>query len=100
MNMLFAHAPISRKQRAVLSRAKSVMRGGRTLSRRHAHPPEVQEILHRIETWAGGPAQAVAWYRSEPLPEFGDRTAESLVNEGRAAQVRDYLDHVAVGGFA
>lgn len=61
---------------------------------------EVSEILHRITPWAGSIGQAFAWYRSEPLPEFGGRTAESLVKSGRAATVRDYLDHVALGGFA
>ncbi|MCW5717932.1 MAG: DUF2384 domain-containing protein [Bauldia sp.] len=61
---------------------------------------ELLEIVQRVSAWAGGEAQAVAWYRGEPIPAFGDRTAESLVKEGRAAAVRDYLDHVALGGFA
>jgi transcriptional regulator with XRE-family HTH domain len=61
---------------------------------------ETAEILHRIAPWAGGIKQAFAWYRSEPLPEFGGRTAESLVKSGKAVAVRDYLDHVALGGFA
>jgi hypothetical protein len=42
----------------------------------------------------------MAWYRAQPIPAFGGRTAEALVKEGKAAAVRDYLDHVAVGGFA
>jgi DNA-binding phage protein len=61
---------------------------------------EMIEILRRIEGWAGGPVQAMAWYRAEPIPAFGDRTAESLVKAGHAAAVRDYLDHVASGGYA
>jgi hypothetical protein len=61
---------------------------------------EMAEILHRISPWAGSMAQALAWYRAEPLPEFGGRTAESLVKSGRAAAVRNFLDHVALGGFA
>ena len=61
---------------------------------------ETAEILNRVTLWAGGIRQAFAWYRSEPLPEFGGRTAESLVKSGKAAAVRDYLDHVALGGFA
>jgi hypothetical protein len=44
--------------------------------------------------------QAMAWYRAQPIPAFGGRTAEALVKEGKASAVRDYLDHVAVGGFA
>lgn len=61
---------------------------------------EMLEIVGRIADWAGGPSQALAWYRAEPLPAFGGRTAESLVKTGKATAVRDYLDHVALGGFA
>jgi len=61
---------------------------------------EVLEILNRVADWAGGVPQAMAWYRAEPLPSFGGRTAESLVKDGKAAAVRDYLDRVALGGFA
>ena len=61
---------------------------------------EMLEIISRVTQWAGGKEQAMAWYRSQPIPAFGDRTAEALVKEGKAGAVRDYLDHVAVGGFA
>lgn len=65
-----------------------------------ARATEMLEIIGRVADWAGGERQALAWYRAEPLPAFGGRTAEFLVKEGRAAAVRDYLDHVATGGFA
>lgn len=58
------------------------------------------EIINRISPWAGGRIQAIAWYRAERIPAFGGRTAESLVKEGKAAAVRDYLDSVALGSFA
>lgn len=61
---------------------------------------EMLEIVGRVEVWAGGPQQAMSWYRAQPIPAFGGRTAEALVKEGRAVAVRDYLDHVALGGFA
>lgn len=61
---------------------------------------EMLEIIGRIADWAGGERQAMAWYRAEPIPAFGGRTAELLVKDGKAAAVRDYLDHVATGGFA
>lgn len=60
---------------------------------------EMLEIISRVADWAGGKEQAMAWYRAQPLPAFGGRTAEALVKEGKAAAVRDYLDHVALGGF-
>jgi hypothetical protein len=65
-----------------------------------ARATEMLEIVGRIADWAGGDKQAMAWYRAEPIAAFGGRTAESLVKEGKAAAVRDYLDHVATGGFA
>jgi Protein of unknown function (DUF2384) len=61
---------------------------------------EMLEILSRVEAWAGGRMQALAWYRAEPIPALGGRTAESMVKSGHAAMVRDYLDHIALGGFA
>lgn len=61
---------------------------------------EMLEIVGRVAGWAGGEKQAFAWYRAEPIPSFGGRTAESLVKEGKAGPVRDYLDRVATGGFA
>jgi uncharacterized protein (DUF2384 family) len=61
---------------------------------------EMVEIIARVADWAGGEVQATAWYRAEPIPAFGGRTAEALVKEGKAAAVRDYLDSVALGGFA
>lgn len=61
---------------------------------------EMLEIISRVSDWAGGKEQAMAWYRAQPIPAFGERTAEALVKEGKAAAVRDYLDHMALGGFA
>ena len=61
---------------------------------------EMLEVIARVIPLAGGQQQAMAWYRAQPIPAFGDRTAESLVKEGNAAVVRDYLDYVAQGNFA
>lgn len=61
---------------------------------------EAVEIIDRVREWAGGEAQATAWYKSQPIPAFGGRTAESIVKSGHAPALRDYLDHLAMGGFA
>jgi hypothetical protein len=61
---------------------------------------EMLEIINLVQGWAGGAAQAMAWYRAEPIPAFGGRTAEALVKSGNAAAVRDYVDHLATGGYA
>jgi len=71
-----------------------------TAAKTQSRVKEMLEIVGRVAEWAGGKDQAMAWYRAEPIPAFGGRTAEALVKEGKATAVRDYLDHVAVGGFA
>jgi len=82
-------------------RPETVYRGDRARARKtQARATELLEIVGRIADWAGGERQALAWYRAEPIAAFGGRTAEALVKDGRAGAVRDYLDHVATGGFA
>ena len=61
---------------------------------------EVVEIINRVLPWTGSVQAAFAWYRSQPLPGFGDQTAEDLVKAGRAEAVRRYLSRIAVGGYA
>jgi uncharacterized protein (DUF2384 family) len=61
---------------------------------------EMLEVLSRVMEWAGGKEQAMAWYRAQPIPAFGGRTPESLVKSGHATALRDYLDHLALGGYA
>ena len=61
---------------------------------------EMLAILVRVRGWAGSEAQAMAWYRAEPIPALDGRTAEALVKSGQANAVREYLDHLALGGFA
>lgn len=61
---------------------------------------EIIEIINRVRDWTGGEAQAMAWYRSQPIPALDGRTPEALVKSGQAGAVRDYLDHLALGGYA
>lgn len=58
------------------------------------------EIINRVIPWTGTELSAFAWYRSQPLPSFGDRTAEDLVGEGRGEAVKQYLSRLAEGGYA
>jgi transcriptional regulator with XRE-family HTH domain len=61
---------------------------------------EVAEIINRVLPWCGSVPQAFAWYRSQPIPSFGDQTAEDLVRAGRAEHVLSYLSRIAAGGYA
>jgi len=81
------------------------LEGSQESKRGHGQNPqtrmrEMLEIIQLLQDWAGGVVQAMAWYRSEPIPSFGGRTAEALVKSGSAPAVREYIQHLATGGFA
>jgi hypothetical protein len=59
-----------------------------------------EEILARVQEWAGGRAEAERWYQSQPIPALGGRTAQQVVKEGGRAAIESYLDHLSTGGFA
>jgi hypothetical protein len=80
-----------------LEKAKEV-RAAKAKARRHAE--DASRIIERLTPWAGSLDQAMAWYRSQPIPGFGNKTAEALVRAGKARLVHEYLDGIAVGGFA
>jgi hypothetical protein len=77
-----------------------------TKTRRAASPAtqtrlrDIIEIVAHVTPWSGSAASAFAWYRSQPIPSFGDVTAEELVRQGRAADVKRYLNRIAEGGYA
>ena len=79
----------------------SLSKGPTGLSRKSwSRLQEFEQILRRLEPLAGSAVIAFAYYRGQPIPEFGGRTAEALVKEGRASRVQDFLDHAESGGFA
>lgn len=87
-------------QAAGLSRdavSKTARRGGRGTQ---ARLRDMVEIMGRVLPWAGSLPQAFAWYRAQPLPSFGDQTAEDLVKQGEAEAVKAYLSRIAAGGYA
>lgn len=61
---------------------------------------DMVEIIDPIVPWMGSELAAFAWYRSQPLPSFGDLTAEDLVSAGRGEAVKWYLSRIADGGHA
>lgn len=61
---------------------------------------ELVYVLERTTPWIGHPRMAFAWYRSQPLPSFGDMTAEDLLKMDRFSALSQYLERVESGGFA
>ena len=58
------------------------------------------KILCRVRVLARSQAQAERWYRSQPIPALGGRTAENIVNSGNGEAVIAYIEHLSLGGFA
>lgn len=83
---------------------KVVRRGGRgvetTAAPLHARDQSSDQILDMASNLAGSKAKAENWYRTFPIPAFGGVTAEFLVDNGRAKEVRAYLNAVVLGEFA
>ena len=78
---------VSKKARAEAQKTQSRMR-------------DMVEIINRVLPWTGSELAAFAWYRSQSLPSFGDKTAKDLVGEGRGEAVKAYLSRIAEGGYA
>jgi transcriptional regulator with XRE-family HTH domain len=79
----------------------SVSKSSRSKNRpTQARLRDTVEIINRVSEWSGGVGRAFAWFRSQPWPSFGDKTAEDLVKEGRAEAVKAYLARIADGGYA
>lgn len=60
---------------------------------------DIAEIINAVLPLAGSVSHAFAWYRSQCLPSFGDRTAEDLIREGQAEAVKAYINRVGIGGY-
>ena len=74
--------------------------GGQVPRKAESRLRELLDILEHTEPWTGTPRAAFSWYRSQPLPSFGDLTAQQLVKMGRTADVKSYLSRVQDGGYA
>jgi hypothetical protein len=58
------------------------------------------DVIAQVLPWAGSPEQTWTWYQTQPLPSFGDPTAEELVKQGKLEAVKRYLSRVGSGGYA
>jgi hypothetical protein len=58
-----------------------------------------QQIILKIEAWAGSPEAAIKWYETEHIPAIGS-TAKVAAESGHIDAVLDYIDIIALGGYA
>ena len=68
-----------------------------------ARMSEIVRILICADALMAGdvPAdRAVFWFRNQPIPSFGNKTAMQLVGEGKAEAVMAHLSLVEDGGYA
>ena len=54
-------------------------------------------VLAAATDFNGNAMQAAFWFRNQPLADFGYKTAETLVSEGRADDVLRYVEMLEAG---
>lgn len=58
---------------------------------------EALRVLRAATDMSGDIQRAIFWYRNEPLPSFGYKTAEQLVSDGRTEEVLRYIESLEAG---
>ena len=58
---------------------------------------EALRVMRAAHDLSGDVGRAIFWYRNEPLPPFGYKTAEQLVSEGRTEDVLRYVGSLEAG---
>lgn len=79
----------------------AVQRGARVLApKTQRRLRELVEVLNKIEPRFSSSLMAYAWIRSQPLPGLSGMTPMQLIQDGRAAEVLEYVDAVDAGVYA
>ena len=60
----------------------------------------IVRILAVVGEMAGGEDRAALWFKHQPIPGWGGKTAYDLVREGKAEKVLAYLEAVRSGVYA
>lgn len=58
---------------------------------------EALRVLRAATDLSGDVDRAIFWYRNEPLPTFGYKTAEHLVTDGRTEDLLRYIESLEAG---
>ncbi|MGQ3281944.1 antitoxin Xre/MbcA/ParS toxin-binding domain-containing protein [Bosea sp. (in: a-proteobacteria)] len=57
-------------------------------------------IIAMAAEMAGDEDRAAIWFKHQPLPGWGGKTAHDLVREGKSDRVLDYLESVRAGVYS
>lgn len=57
-------------------------------------------IIAMAAEMAGDEGRAAIWFKHQPLPGWGGKTALDLVREGKSDRVLDYLESVRAGVYS
>ncbi|MCY1377936.1 hypothetical protein D9M69_655340 [compost metagenome] len=58
---------------------------------------ECLQVIRAAEDIAGDLPKAIYWFKNEPLRDFGYRTPEQVVADGKTSNLLDYLESVESG---
>jgi hypothetical protein len=58
---------------------------------------EALRVMRAAHDLSGDVGRAIFWYRNEPLPPFGYKTAEHLVSDGRTEDVLRFIGSLEAG---
>jgi uncharacterized protein (DUF2384 family) len=61
---------------------------------------EIARIIGKAAELSGDEGRAIIWFRHQPIPGFGDKTAEELVEAGHAEAVLWHLRGMEEGAYA
>jgi hypothetical protein len=54
-------------------------------------------VIRAATDISGDVNRAIFWYRNDPLPHFGYKSAEQIVSEGRSEDVLRYIESLEAG---
>ncbi|AZG74502.1 hypothetical protein [Shewanella livingstonensis] len=61
---------------------------------------EKDYLVPLLLAWSGGAEAALSWFKSEPLPAYGNLTPQQLCESGKAESFVEYVKGLELGGFA
>jgi uncharacterized protein (DUF2384 family) len=60
----------------------------------------IARIIAKAAELSGDEGRAIIWFRHQPIPGFGNKTAEEIVEDGHAEAILWYLEGLEAGVYA